>query len=183
MKIVMINGSLRTGGNTEIMAKAFAKGAEEKGHRVTWIPLAGKTIGGCMGCQYCFSHQGQCIQKDDMQDILAALDQAELVVFASPIYWFDITGSLKCVIDRMYARAKTGFHFSKTVLLLDSGSEGVYESAIAQYKAMTSYLHWEDEGILTISGMEEKGDMKTSDKLKDAYALGKSLTPASVPLL
>lgn len=183
MKIVILNGSLRANGNTEIMVKAFAKGAEEKGHRVTLVPLAGKKIGGCLGCQYCFSHEGQCVQKDDMKEILAHLDQADLVVFASPIYWFDITGSLKCVIDRMYARGKLGFHFSETALLLDSGSEGVYEAAIAQYQAMTSYLHWEDKGILTISGMTQKGDMKDSPKLKEVYALGKSLEPSSVPLL
>lgn len=175
MEITILNGSPRLGGNTEIMVDAFAKGAQESGHHVTKINLAGRRVTGCLGCEYCFSHQGACVQKDDMAEILTVLDQADLVVFASPIYWFDITGQLKCVIDRMYARGGVGFHFHKTALLLDSASDGVYQAAVAQYKAMCAYLKWEDQGILTISGMEEKGSMKASPRLREAYALGKSV--------
>lgn len=175
MKITVINGSPRVNGNTEIMVDEFAKGAEEGGHQVEIINLAGKKIAGCLGCQYCFSNDGVCVQNDDMQTILSVIDQADLVVFASPVYWFDITGQLKCVIDRMYARAKKGFHFNKTILLLDSASAGVYDAAVAQYKATLSYLNWEDKGIITISGMEEKGSMKNSPSLKEVYELGKSL--------
>lgn len=175
MKITILNGSPRKNGNTEIMADAFMKGAEESGHEVKKINLAGKKVAGCLGCEYCFSHDGECIQKDDMKEILAELDQTDLVVFCSPVYWFDITGQLKCVIDRMYARGRKGFHFSKTMLLLDSGSEGVYQAAIAQYKATLAYLKWQDMGIITIAGMSTKGSMKESPKLKEVYELGKNL--------
>ncbi|MDO4943016.1 MAG: flavodoxin family protein [Lachnospiraceae bacterium] len=175
MKITILNGSPRLNGNTEIMVDEFMKGAKASGHEVDKINLAGKKIAGCLGCQYCFAHGGKCVQNDDMAAVLESLDQADLVVFASPIYWFDITGQLKCAIDRMYARGSVGFHFHKTILLLDSASDGVYDAAIAQYKATGAYLKWEDKGIITIPGMNEKGSMKESPKLKEVYQLACSL--------
>mgnify|MGYP000125688933 CR=1 FL=1 len=72
-----------------------------------------------MACEYCFSHNGECAQKDDMTQVYAELKDADMVVFASPIYWFDITAQLKAVIDRLYVGATAGFHFHKTALLLD----------------------------------------------------------------
>jgi len=116
MKITILNGSPRPGGNTEIMADAFRKGAAEAGHEVTQINLAGKKIAGCLGCHHCFANNGECVQKDDMEGILQVIDQTDLLVFASPVYWFDITSQMKSVIDRMYARGKIGFHFAKTAL-------------------------------------------------------------------
>ena len=175
MNITILNGSPRRGGNTEIMAMEFAKGANEAGHETKIINLAEKKVAGCLGCQYCFKNNGTCIQKDDMADILAELDKTDLVVFASPIYWFDITAQLKATIARMYARGKIGFHFKKTALLLDSGADGVYNAALAQYKAMCSYLHWESIGKICIPNMTEKGSMKTNEKLKDVYELGLSI--------
>ena len=175
MKIVILNGSPRANGNTEIMVTEFKRGAEEAGNEVVLINLRGKKISGCLGCEYCFSHDGECVQKDDMPEILKELDQADAVVFASPIYWFDITAQLKSVIDRMYARGKIGFHFNKTALLLDSGSDGVYDAAVAQYKGMTGYLKWTDLGIITIPDMLSKGTMKDSPVLEKVYKLGRSL--------
>ncbi|WP_455539217.1 flavodoxin family protein [Terrisporobacter sp.] len=177
MKITILNGSPRRGGNTEIMANEFARGSQEAGNEVQIINLAGKKIAGCLGCHYCFSHNGECVQKDDMAEILEVLDETDLVVFASPIYWFDITGQLKCTIDRMYARGKIGFNFNKTALLLDSGASGVYNAALAQYKAMCSYLNWQSVGEVCIPAMIEKGSMKTAPKLQEVYNLGKSINP------
>lgn len=176
MKITILNGSPRVNGNTEIMVDEFIRGAKDSGHEVDKINLAGKSIAGCLGCQYCFAHGGKCVQNDDMAAVLESLDQTDLVVFASPIYWFDITGQLKCAIDRMYARGSVGFHFHKTVLLLDSASDGVYAAAIAQYKATGAYLKWEDKGIITISGMNKKGSMKESPRLQEVYQLACSLS-------
>ena len=175
MNIVILNGSPRVKGNTEILASAFKKGAEEAGHDVTLINLRGMNIKGCLGCQYCFAHAGACVQDDDMKGILEALDQTDMVVFASPIYWFDITAQLKTVIDRMYARGKIGFHFHKTALLLDSGTDHVYEAALAQYNMMTNYLKWENQGTILAPNMEEKGSMQKSPAMQEAYDLGLSL--------
>ncbi len=175
MKITVLNGSPRKNGNTQIMIDTFCKGAKEVGHETEVLAIASMDIKGCIACKYCFAHEGECSQKDDMQQVLASIDQADMVVFASPIYWFDISAQLKTVIDRMYARGKVGFHFNKTAFLLDSGADKVYDAAIAQYKMMTGYLKWEDKGIITIPDMVDKGSMADSPKLKEVYELGKSL--------
>lgn len=95
--------------------------------------------------------------------------------FCITIYWFDMTAQLKTVIDRMYAGGSTGFHFHKTALLLDAGADHIFDAAISQYKAMTSYLKWEDLGIICVPNMEDKGSMKESSKLAEVIQLAKSL--------
>lgn len=175
MYILVISGSPRKGGNTEIMADAFAEGARESGHTVAVKKMSGLKVAPCLACEYCFTHDGVCVQKDDMAEILAEADKADMLVFASPIYWFNLSAQTRCVIDRLYARAKKGFHSTKTALLLDSGSPGVYSGAIAAYKDTNDYLHWQDMGIITIPGMDRKGAMKTSPKLAEVRQFGKSL--------
>lgn len=175
MKIVVLNGSPRKGGNTEIMAQAFAEAARKNQNEVSVLDVASMNICGCLGCKYCWAHKGECVQKDDMGKVFAALADADVVVFASPIYWFDITAQMKTVIDRLYAGGSVGFHFHKTVLLLDAGADHVFDAAIAQYKAMTSYLKWEDMGIITVPNMETKGGMTTAPNLDAVVKLGESL--------
>lgn len=175
MNILVISGSPRKGGNTEIMAEAFAKGARESGNSVQIKKMSELKVAPCIDCEYCFSHDGVCSQHDDMAGILEALDKADMVVFASPIYWFDVTAQTKAVIDRFYARAKKGFHPTCAALLLDSGSPDVYSGAIAAYKGMLAYLKWENKGIITISGMASKGSMNSSPKLQSVVDFGRSI--------
>ena len=175
MNILVISGSPRKGGNTEIMAETFAKGARESGHELTIKMLSALKVSPCVACNYCFTSKGVCSQKDDMTEILEVLAQADMLVFASPIYWFDITAQLKCVIDRMYAFGKIGFHHKYVGLLLNSGAPGVYDAAIAQYKATNSYLKWEDKGIIAIAGMDQKGSMNSAEKLHEVFEFGRSL--------
>lgn len=175
MHIVVLTASPRKGGNTAIMANAFKEGAEEAGNTVEVIDVAAKKIAPCRACKYCFTHGGDCAIDDDMTGVRERLKGADMVVFASPVYWFDVSAQMKLAIDRMYAFAGCGFSFSKVALLLDSGSDGVYDAAIAAYRAMNAYLKWEDMGIVTIPGMVEKGDMADNPKLAEARALGASL--------
>ena len=175
MKITILNGSPRKGGNTEIMADACLEAAAAKGHEVTKINLAGKQIAGCLGCQACFANDGVCVQKDDMAEILNVIDETELLVLASPIYWFDITAQLKAVIDRLYARCIKGFHIKESILLLNSASDGVFSAAVAQYRDMTDYVHWADRGIITIPNMEAKGSMAECERLEEVRELAASL--------
>ena len=132
MKIVVLSGSPRKGANTDAMVEAFAETAGEGGNTVEVIRVASKKIAGCLGCQYCFTHEGTCVQKDDMADVIESLKGADMVVFASPIYWFDITAQEKAVIDRLYAFGATGFPFTKTALLLDSHKKNAWQSALAE---------------------------------------------------
>lgn len=175
MNIVVLSGSPRKGANTDTMVEAFAETAREAGHTVEVVRVAGKKIAGCLGCQYCFTHEGTCVQKDGMADVIESLKGADMVVFASPIYWFDITAQEKAAIDRLYAFGATGFPFTKTALLLDSHSEGVYDAAIAMYKSTCAYCKWEDQGIVTISGMTERDSMASSPKLEGVREFARKL--------
>lgn len=175
MKILVVSGSPRENGNTEIMVESFAKGARESGNTVMVKKLSSLKVAPCLDCEYCFSHDGVCSQHDDMSEILEAVDQADMMVFASPIYWSNVSAQLKAVIDRLYARAKKGFHPTCSALLLDSGSPGVYDGTIAAYRDMIGFLKWKDRGVFTVSGMETKGAMKDSPELQKVYDFGKSL--------
>ena len=175
MNIVVLSGSPRKGANTDTMVDAFVETAREGGHTVEVIRVADKKIAGCLGCRYCFAHEGACVQKDGMADVLEALKRADMVVFASPIYWFDITAQEKAAIDRLYAFGATGFPFTKTALLLDSHSEGVYDAPIAMYKAACAYCKWDDQGIGTISGMTDRDSMASSPKLDEVRELARKL--------
>ena len=166
MNILVITASPRRNGNTEIMAETFAKSAQKAGHKVTIKKLSILTVAPCLGCQYCFTHDGICIQDDDMNPLLKDLQEADLLVLASPIYWFDVSAQMKCFIDRMYACSKIGFHIRSVAMLLNSRSDHVYAAPKALLKAMCSYLNCDMRGMITISGMTEKGSMKQSPGLK-----------------
>lgn len=175
MNILVIAGSPRKGGNTEIMAEAFAQGARENGNSVIVKNAGQMKIGPCMACEYCFAHDGVCVQKDDMVQILEEIDRADMIVFASPVYWFGISAQLKLVIDRLYARVKKGIRPKQTALLLNAMSNGVFEAAVTQYKYINNYLKWQDKGVITIAGMAEKGSMKYAPGLKEVIDLGRSI--------
>ncbi len=175
MNILIVTGSPRKNGNTEIMADAFSQSAREAGHKVTIRKLSTLKINPCLDCKYCFNHEGVCIQKDDMNEILKDVKQTDMLVIASPIYWFDISAQTKCFIDRMYAFAKKGFRISSIAMLLNSGSDGVYAAAEAQLHDISSYLKWELKGVIKVPDMDEKGSMVGSAGLEKVREFAKSL--------
>lgn len=170
MKILVLNGSPTPNGNTVALINAFKEGAESKGHEVNVINVAHKNIKGCMACNFCKRNNGQCVQKDDMQEIYPLIQDADMIVFASPIYYFIMSGQLESVIHRFYAiNAPEKAKYS--ALLLSSYSPNVYTGAIAQYKDMIAYMGMSDKGIVTA----DNSTNKTPSKLAEARALGESL--------
>ena len=93
MKILVLNGSPRNDSNSSAMIEAFKKGAEGNGNEVTVCDVAKMKIAGCLACEYCHTKgEGACIQKDDMQEVFPLLAEADAIVFASPIYYMNISG-------------------------------------------------------------------------------------------
>lgn len=170
MKILVLQGSPRAEGHTAAMAKAFAQGAGERGHDVTVIAVAQKKIGGCLGCGYCRKQGGVCVQKDDMEEVLEQYRAAEMVVLASPIYCFGITGQLQCALNRTYALGRVE-HIKKMALFLSSGRPDAYAGAIAQYRDVCAYLGAADEGIFTAWGKENS----SPELLQRLAAFGRGL--------
>lgn len=156
MNILILNGSPRPNGNTSKMAEAFKSGAESAGHKVTHIKVANRKISGCLACEYCHTqNSGECIQKDDMQEIYGLLKDTELLVLASPIYYHSISGQLKCVIDRFYSVMipNKPEKLKKVAMLLSSGDPDVYNAAEYSYERdFVGYLGLEGVGVFTSSG-------------------------------
>ena len=175
--IVVVSGSPRTNGNTEIIADAFIKGAEAAGNTVTKLLLSTLKINGCTDCKYCFSHEGQCVQRDGMDDIYPALRNADMLVFATPIYFHGFTAQMKAMIDRLYVAMGKSFPITETALLTvyaDTDTT-VCEPIIAHYTAFTEYLKWENKGIIAVDSVEEKGDISGHPSLKLAEQLGSEI--------
>lgn len=139
MNILVINGSPRKNGNTEIMSDTFLEAARENGHTTKKINLYTTKVNPCLGCDYCHSHGSACIQKDGMDDIYRAMDQADLVVFASPLYSCGLSAQMVAVLNRFYSRVHTvGFHSLSSALFIVSGGPTIITSEIiARFKKMT----------------------------------------------
>lgn len=169
MKIAILNGSPRKE-NTYAMCEAFAEGAKEAGHEVEILNVGKMKIAGCLGCEYCHTKgEGACIQKDDMGQVLEAYKTADMVVFASSVYYFSMTAQLSAAIQRMYCIGKPAA--TKAALLLSSASPNVYDGPIGTYKGITAFTGIQDMGIITACGEENKSEAK----LAEVKALAASL--------
>lgn len=169
MKIAVFNGSPRKQ-NTAAMIGAFCEGAKAAGHEVEVYHVGRMNIAGCKGCEYCHTRgEGKCIQKDDFDQLLPAYRDSDMIVFASPIYYFNTTAQMQAAIQRVYCIGKPQ-KAKKAALLLSAGSCG-FESAIAQFKEYMDYIKVENAGIITAAGDE----CKSEDKLAEVRAFAANL--------
>lgn len=100
--VLLLSSSPRKKGNSRLLCEQFAKGAVEAGHTVHLIQLAEKNIGFCRACDYCMNHGGVCVLRDDMEEILPLFQKADVLVLATPIYFYGICARMKNWIDRVY---------------------------------------------------------------------------------
>ena len=170
MKITVLNGSPRKQ-NTAAMVEAFAEGAKAAGHEVETIQVGKLKINGCLACEYCHGKgEGTCVQKDDMEKVMPAYKDCDMIVFASPIYYFDMTAQLSAAIQRVYAIGKPP-KATKAALLLSSASPNPFEGAIATYKNMLAFMGIEDKGVFTAAGDENRSEAKLAEIREFAKAL------------
>lgn len=171
MKITVLNGSPRINGNTMAMVQSFKQGAESNGHEVEVVTVGTMKINGCIACEYCHSKgNGECIQKDDMQKVYDAVKDADVIVIASPVYYWSFSGQMQSTITRFYAMGKPS-KAKKYAMILSSGSNGVYNALVSQFNDIVDYFGATNVGILTAYGNQNKSQAK----LGEAYSLGKSL--------
>lgn len=162
MKITVLNGSPREM-NTAAMVNAFAEGAESAGHEVKVLHVGKMKIAGCLGCEYCHGKgQGECIQKDDWQKVQPAYEDCDMVVFASPIYYFTMTAQMEAAIQRIYC-IDHPTKATKAAMLLSSASPGVYDGPMGQYRGYLAYTGLEDAGVITAIGDENQSEAKMEE--------------------
>lgn len=153
MNVLVLNGSPRPQGDTAKMVSAFKAAAEGAGHQVAVFRVCRMNIRGCLACEYCHGEgQGACVQQDDMQQIYARLQETDLLVLASPIYYHNISGQLKCVIDRFYSALYPAApeRLKKVAMFLASGDPDMADGARFSYEGdFLGYLGLEDAGLFT----------------------------------
>ena len=176
-KVLILEGSPRRNGNSAILSEEFARGAAEAGCSVEKVRIAGKKIAGCLGCDACYRNGGACVQKDDMAEIQEKMLAADIIVLASPIYFYSMTAQLKSVIDRTYAfyqqlEGKT-FYFLITCGATDASYT---ETMLAALRGFTCCVPNAKEGgyVLGIGAMEA-GEIRSSAAMEEAYRLGQSV--------
>ena len=176
--VLILMGSPRKKGNTSILCDEFARGAEEAGNQVEKINVIEKHINGCLGCNGCQRNGGTCVQKDDMQEIYQRILAADVVVLASPIYYYTWTSQLKAVIDRTYAMLST-MH-NKTFYLISTCMSPDESWCKVMLDSFQTYLDCYDETVVEggyVFGFETgaPGDVRKSDAMQRAYEIGKEV--------
>ena len=178
-KILILNGSPRKNGNTAALVKAFAEGAESAGNIVSEFFLDGMNIHGCRGCSGGGRDpESPCVQKDDMDKIYPVYKEADIVVLASPLYYWFISGQLKCALDRLYAVTEISAEHKRpikeSILLMAAGGND-FEETLYWYENLEAHLGWKSLGKVLCGGVMEIGDIKGNEKLEEARALGASI--------
>lgn len=186
-KILILNGSPRSKGNTSMLCDAFAKGAESAGHEINRFDLKKLNILDCLGCLRGGEHlEHPCVQNDDMNQIYPAYREAEVIVLASPLHWRNFSALLKRAFDRIYAfyeyEQKHADHVYKpvhkeSVLMMAAGLDSPenWSPACNYYESLINLLNWQDRGKIFAAGVIGAGDIAGKQVLDDAQKLGSSL--------
>ena len=178
-KIVVLNGSPRENGNTSALIEAFTKGAEESGNAVTAFFLDKMDIHGCKGCYGGGKDlESPCVQKDDMDKIYPHYKEADIVVLASPLYYWNLSGQLRTAFDRLFAIAESNADYANPrkngVLLMAAEGHG-FDEVLNYYHNLMGHIHWSSLGEVLAGGVGQPGDIKGKPELEKAYELGKSI--------
>lgn len=180
-RIVVLVGSMRKGGNTDLLAHAFAEGAGKK-NTVEIVSVADYKVNPCIGCNSCFTREGnQCFQKDDMLKIYEKLKIADTVVIASPVYFYGISAQLKAIIDRLHTPMRNEFRVRKLALLLVGAAtlSELFDAIKLQYQLVLNFFHLKDAGMVLVRGVKDVGEIRQTKALKEAYDLGVSINDES----
>ena len=177
MNILILSGSPRKDGNTDLLVDAFVKGALQK-HHVEVVFVRNHRVNPCMGCNACFMSKGNfCVQKDDMVIIYEKMAHADILVIASPVYFYGLSAQMKAVIDRFHNPIRDTFHIKKTALLLVGAATipELFDSIVTQYQLCLNFFKMEDAGRVLVRGVKDKGDIKDNEALNESFLLGKNI--------
>ena len=177
MNILILSGSPRKGGNTDLLVEAFVKGASQK-HHVEVVSVHDYKVNPCMGCNACFKNENNaCIQKDDMSLIYDKMAVADMLVIASPVYFYGLSAQLKAVIDRFHNPIRDTFHIKKTALLLVGAASlpELFDGILAQYRLCLNFFKLENAGRVLVRSVKDKGDIRNTGALHEAFELGINL--------
>ena len=178
--IVVLNGSPRKNGNTSALVQAFTEGAQSAGHTVTEFFLDKMDIHGCKGCFGGHSsRECPCVQRDDMAQIYPAVKESDVVVLATPLYYWNMSGQLRTAVDRLFALEEGDGnllrgHNRASALLMAAEGHG-FEDVLLYYNHLMGHLNWKNLGHVLAGGNGDAGDIEGKPELQQAYNLGSSI--------
>ncbi len=176
-KVLILSASPRKGGNSDLLCDQFMLGAREAGNQAEKIFLRDKKINYCTGCGACQENGGKCVQKDDMAQVLDKMIAADVIVMATPVYFYTMNAQMKTLIDRTCARyteiKKKDFYF---IVAAADSSRRAMERTLEGFRAFTSCLsRAKEKGIIYGTGAWKAGDIKGSKAMTLAYEMGKKV--------
>lgn len=176
-KVTVISTSLRKGSNSDMLADKFCEGAREAGNDVEKISLIGKELQFCKGCLAC-QKLGKCVIDDDANSIMQKVLEADVVVWATPVYYYEMAGQMKTLIDRMNAMYALDYKF-RDVYLLTTAAE---DEEFVPKRAETGLTGWIDcfeksrlAGTLFCGGVGGPREIEGNAKLQEAYEMGRQV--------
>ena len=176
-KVLVISGSPRRGGNSDMLCDEFAKGAISAGNEVEKISLAQKNVGFCLACYYCRDHGGECAIKDDMGEILDKMLKADVIVLASPVYFYSIDAQMKALIDRTVAKwlqiKNKEFYY---IMTSAEDSKDVMDCTLECFRGLAACLEGSvEKGVIYGKGVYQKGEISGMPAMRKAYQMGASV--------
>lgn len=176
-KVLVISTSMRNNSNSEMLADYFLTGAKEAGHQVEKVTLRGKRIGFCNGCLAC-QKTGRCAISDDAVEITEKMRNADVIAFATPIYYYEMCGQMKTMLDRANALFALDYQF-RDIYMLTTAAEN---EASTQEKAVNGLKGWIDcfekaqlAGTVFAGGVNHAGEIAEHHALQKAYNMGKEI--------
>jgi multimeric flavodoxin WrbA len=174
--ILVLSSSPRRGGNSDLLCEQFVAGAKDAGHHAEKIFLKDKNINYCQGCGACLNGGKSCPQKDDMGEVLEKMTAADVIVMATPVYFYTMCAQMKTLIDRTCSRYREirNKEFYFIVTAADSNKRAM-ERTMEEFRGFTSCLNGSREtGIIYGTGAWNAGDIKRSEAMKQAHDMGKA---------
>ena len=176
-RILVISTSLREKSNSQALGDAFAAGAREAGHQGEQISLRGRSIAFCMGCLACQS-VGQCVIQDDAVEIAEKMGRAEVIAFATPIYYYEMSGQMKTLLDRANALFASDYAFRDIYLLTAAAEEDDQVPARAE-SGLTGWIDCFEKarlaGTVFAGGVNGPGETVGHPALERARAMGRQV--------
>ena len=178
--ILVVTGSARRNGNSALLADAFVQGAVATGHTVNIFHSGMTPVSACLHCDGCWSTGNPCVMEDSFDTFWPLLEQAEMLVFCSPLYWYNFSGHIKCAMDRMYPYSRKNrlrdMKVKEAMLLMcgESLFPRSFAGAAEAYRQMLGLKRWTDRGHLFVTGVHEFGDMKSHKALTVAEQMGRN---------
>ena len=179
--ILVLTGSPRKGGNSDMMAEAFIEGATSVGHEVLRFDAGRNTVNGCRACGACWAKGSACVFEDGFTELAQLLVKADVLVFSTPLYWFNFPSQLKAAIDKMNAFLKpncpTPLKIKESVLMVcaHDTDDDLFDGIDRTYLQIVHYMKLKDRGSLGVRGISNKGDVVSTGALEKARDIGKSI--------